>query len=92
MASLVGFLEREPAPARAVLVVFSGNVSLQSWYYCQGAEEQRLAAWFGEVCLIGADPAGWTRCQYFRMPRGIRKETGAEQEIIYFNPDAIDPP
>ena len=92
MATLIGYMERDPAPAPLVLVVFSGNVSLQAWFYALGADPDKLAAWFNCACLLGADPAGWVRCQYFRMPRGIRKETGKEQEIVYFNPDVINPP
>jgi hypothetical protein len=92
MAALIGFLTGPPSNARLVLVVFSGNQSLQAWFSCSGIDPSKLAAWFSDCCLIGADPAGWVACQYFRMPGAMRKSPPACQEIVYFDPDAAEPP
>lgn len=92
MATLIGVMERPPGPAPLVLVVFSGNVSLQAWFYCVGADPEAVAAWFNNACLLGADPAGWVSCQYFRMPGAMRKDPIAKQEVVYFNPDAAKYP
>jgi hypothetical protein len=88
MATLIGVMERPPGPAPLVLVVFSGNVSLQAWFYCAGAAEEAIATWFSNACLLGADPAGWVTCQYFRMPGAMRKNPVARQEVVFFNPNA----
>jgi hypothetical protein len=89
MAALIRLMTRPPSSAPLALVVFSGNVSLQAWFYCAGVSEERIARWFNEACLLGADPAGWVRCQYFRMPGAMRKEPPARQEVIFFDPASI---
>ena len=38
---------------------------------------------------LGADPATWTRCQFVRMPDGLRPRAGAwpvRQQVFHFNP------
>jgi hypothetical protein len=92
MAALISFLAGPPSNARLVLVVFSGNQSLQAWFGCAGIDPLKLAAWFSDCCLIGADPAGWVSCQYFRMPGSMRKAPANLQEVVYFDPNAAEPP
>jgi hypothetical protein len=75
-------------PPALGLVVYSGNQSLQAWF-CTLAATGDLAAWFSDCCLLGADPAGWSTAQWFRMPNARRPETGKQQEIIYFDSAAM---
>jgi hypothetical protein len=84
MLALIAYMA-EVAPLS--LVVYSGHWSLQAWFWCQGENEQHLANWFSDACLLGADPAGWVRCQYFRMPGATRAETGQLQKPLFFNPE-----
>jgi hypothetical protein len=86
MAALITIMEQN---APLVLVVFSGNISLQAWFYCAGVEVENIGAWFTDGCLLGADPAGWVSSQYFRMPGATRKKSGKIQEIVYFNPGTL---
>jgi hypothetical protein len=42
--------------------------------------------------MLGADPATWTRCQFVRMPNGLRrrpKAFGVRQPVFYFNPNNL---
>jgi hypothetical protein len=85
-AALIGLLA-EKGPLS--MVVYSGHESLQGWFYCAGEREtlnSPLRAFFETAVILGADPAGWTRCQLFRMPGALRAETGRRQTIHYFNP------
>jgi hypothetical protein len=72
------------------LVVHSGNMSLQGWWFAQGEDESHLRKWFSKACALGADPAAWTTCQFFRLPWACRIETGRIQEPIYFNPEFFE--
>lgn len=77
------------------MVVFSGNISLQAWFFCAGESEAlsgRLRAFFESAVILGADRAGWTRCQLFRMPGALRSNTGLRQTIHYFDPPPIPTP
>lgn len=88
-AALIGFLA-EYGPL--ALVTFSGNVSLQAWFYCQDESESKnskLRAWFESAVILGADRGGWIRCHLFRMPLATRSSTGAKQTVHYFNPEAV---
>jgi hypothetical protein len=74
------------------LVTYSGNVSLQAWFYCQGESESKnskMRAFFESAVIIGADRAGWTRCQFFRLPLATRANTGRLQSVHYFNPETV---
>ena len=90
-ALLIRFLEAEPSNGKLALVVFSGSHSLQAWWSVAGIPTEKLAVWFHDTVLIGADPAGWTPCQYFRMPRAKRPNIGTVQEPIYFDPSCLEP-
>jgi hypothetical protein len=85
-AALISFLAKH---GPLTMVVYSGNISLQAWFYCAGEREtlnRPLRAFFESAVMLGADPAGWTRCQFFRMPGALRSNTGHRQIIYYFNP------
>jgi hypothetical protein len=78
-----------------VMVVYSGNVSLQGWFFAQGEDESKdspLRDFFESAVVLGADPQGWTRCQLFRMPGGTHPDTNRPQTVHFFNPGALQPP
>jgi hypothetical protein len=85
-------------------VVFSGNKSLQGWFYCQGepeGPEGRLAKFFYYAVSLGADRAAWGRSQFMRVPDGVRNDNkitdalapyGAplrRQGVLYFNSEVV---
>jgi hypothetical protein len=75
-----------------VMVVYSGNVSLQAWWFAEGEDESldsRMRAFFETAVILGADRAGWITCQLFRMPGAQRSNTGHRQTVHYFNPSKI---
>lgn len=87
-----------------VLVVSSGSKSLHGWFPVQPNEPEtyeksRLWRFIARACKLGADSSSEKKCQWMRMPGGIRRSDngkimiGADgrpiiQEIVYFNPDA----
>jgi hypothetical protein len=77
------------------MVVYSGNVSLQSWFFAEGEDESvdsPLSDFFESAVVLGADRVGWTRCQLFRMPGATHPGTGQVQTIHFFDPAAIQRP
>jgi hypothetical protein len=91
-AAIIGYLA-EHGPL--VMVVYSGNISLQGWFFAQGEDESNdspLRDFFESAVVLGADPTGWTRCQLFRMPGGTHPDTGRPQTVHFFNPGALQPP
>jgi hypothetical protein len=89
-AALISFLQQLPGPL--TMVVYSGNVSLQAWWFCEGEREglnDPIRGFFESAVILGADPAGWTRCQLFRMPGALRTGTGRRQTVFYFDPSTI---
>jgi hypothetical protein len=76
--------KREP-----VLVVASGGKSLHVWFYVDGQPEEVIKATMQYAVRLGADRATYTRSQFVRMPGGLR-DNGKRQEVIYFNPNAVN--
>jgi hypothetical protein len=75
-----------------VLVTFSGNQSLQGWFFCEGESESlsgKMRAFFESSVTLGTDPAGWIPAQFFRMPLARRLDTGRVQAVFYFNPSNV---
>ena len=70
--------------APLVLAVHSGGKSLHGWFRAH-AEEQVTRKFFNHAVKLGADPATWCRCQFVRMPGGVR-DNGARQVVWFFNP------
>jgi hypothetical protein len=74
-----------------VMVVFSGRISLQGWFYVSGQEEADLELSMRLAVSLGADHATWTRCQLVRLPDGTRFDAAglpvAGQRVEYFNPE-----
>jgi hypothetical protein len=75
-----------------VMVVYSGNISLQAWWFAEGEDESpdsRMRTFFETAVILGADRAGWITCQLFRMPGGLRSSTNRRQSVHYFNPSLL---
>jgi hypothetical protein len=83
-AILFHLAERAPL----ALVVDSGGKSLHGWFFCAGADEDKLRRFFAYAVTLGADAGLWTRSQFARMPDGTR-DNGQRQSILYFNPEVI---
>ena len=89
-AALISFLTELPGPL--VMVVYSGNVSLQAWWFAEGEDESldgTFRGFFTSAVILGADRQGWTKCQLFRMPGGLRRDTGRPQTVHYFDRSKI---
>ena len=75
--------------APLVLAVHSGGKSLHGWFACAGADEDTLLRFMRYAVSLGADPATWTRCQFVRMPDGLRpraEDWPVRQKVFHFNP------
>ena len=83
-AILLHLAERAPL----ALVVDSAGKSLHGWFFCAGADEDKLRRFFAYAVSLGADSGLWTRNQFARMPDGTR-DNGKRQSILYFNPEVI---
>lgn len=70
------------------LVVHSGGKSLHAWFPCMGVEDDRLKPFMRYAVQMGADRATWSRCQFVRMPGGLR-DNGTRQAVLYFNPEVL---
>lgn len=68
------------------LVVNSGGKSLHGWFTCADRSEADLRRFMRYAVHLGADRATWCRCQFVRMPGGIR-DNGQYQSILFFAPD-----
>jgi hypothetical protein len=86
------------------LVVFSGNKSIHSWFFCADQPEDKLKRFFDYAHSLGGDSRMWTRSQFARLADGMRSDdktsdalhaAGIEnmpkgrQAVIYFNPGVI---
>jgi hypothetical protein len=76
------------AMAPLVLALHSGGKSIHGWFFCQGQPEDKLHAFMRYAVTLGADPKGWTRSQFMRMPDGTR-DNGKRQTVYFFNPSVI---
>ena len=85
-ASIHWHLQQFDMPA--ALILHSGGKSLHGWYPCVGVDEARLNRFMRYAVSVGADPATWNRCQFVRMPEGLRRPNQIRQETHYFNPAA----
>lgn len=78
--------------APLVMAVHSGGKSLHGWFSCAGANGSLLLRFMRYAVSLGADPATWTRCQFVRMPDGLRPRaqgTTVRQRVYYFNPENL---
>ncbi len=70
------------------LALHSGGKSLHGWFFCQGQPEDNIHAMMTYAVTLGADPRGWTKSQFMRMPDGTR-DNGKRQTVYYLNPKTI---
>jgi hypothetical protein len=90
--------------APLALVVFSGSKSCHGWFFCEGQPEDKLQRFFDYAVSLGADSRTWSRCQFVRMPDGMRydgktgdalKLAGIEnvpsgrQAVLYFDSEVV---
>lgn len=71
-----------------VLAVMSGNKSLHGWFNVRQTPKSLQHRFMRYAVSLGADNATWSRCQFVRMPDGLRTN-GNRQSAIYFNPNNI---
>jgi hypothetical protein len=65
---------------RLALAVHSAGKSLHGWY--GPVENEELAReLMGYAASLGADTAGWNRCQLMRLPGGVRKVAPADAHL-----------
>jgi hypothetical protein len=72
------------------LAVMSGGKSLHSWFYVAGEPEDTVRKFAFRAMELGAD---WrpmdVRCQFVRMPSGLR-DNGKRQRTIFFAPEVVE--
>ena len=71
--------------APLVLAVKSGGKSLHGWFNVNDSQVDLQERFMRYAVSLGGDPATWSRCQFVRMPDGLR-DNGKRQSTIYFNP------
>ena len=71
--------------APLVLAVMSGNKSLHGWFSVPEPFQHRPMRY---AVSLGACKSTWSRCQFVRMPDGLR-DNGNRQSTIYYNPEHI---
>ena len=74
--------------APLVTALSSGNKSLHAWFSCRGSSATERRSFFDYAIRLGADFATWSRCQFVRIPDGLRAD-GSRQRVFYFNPNVI---
>lgn len=67
-------------------VVDSAGKGAHLWLDITGASRSRVIALFQELTPFGIDPAGLRPSQQFRLPGGLRTQTGRMQSVLYWNP------
>jgi len=74
--------------APLVMAVSSGGKSVHGWFLVGDQSEVKLEGFMRYAVQLGADKATWCRCQFVRMPEGIRSN-GKRQEVLFFNPELL---
>jgi hypothetical protein len=90
--------------APLALVVFSGNKSVHSYFFCADQPEDKLKRFFDYAHSLGADKRMWGRSQFARLADGTRSDgkisdalsvAGIEgvpagrQAVLFFAPEVI---
>jgi hypothetical protein len=70
--------------APLVCAVHSGGKSLHGWFYVEKSAPDKIEKFFRYAVSLGADAATWTKCQFVRMPDGLR-ENGNRQTVYFLN-------
>lgn len=73
---------------RLAMVVHSGGKSLHGWYPCDDQTDSDLLGFMQYAVSLGADRATWVRCQFIRLPGGLRRPGKVRQSIEFFAPEA----
>jgi hypothetical protein len=88
-ASLIRYLA---SALPLVAVVDSGGKSLHGWFNVTATPEADIQRFMAIAIRLGADPATFVRCQFVRMPGGVRLredgQTSSFQQVIYFDADS----
>jgi len=71
------------------LVVYSGNRSLQAWFYVANLNEDELNRFQSLAVRLGGCKGPLYRGQLVRMPGGWNKKTRRDQTVVFFDPSAI---
>lgn len=71
------------------MVVHSGGKSLHGWYPCATRSQQQLHEFMRYAVCLGGDPATWTRCQFVRLPGGLRRPGKVRQHIEFCDPSVL---
>ena len=75
-----------------VLVVDSGGKSLHGWFAVAGLPDSVTRLFMEYAVYLGADPHSWVRCQWVRMPGGLRYGQGhspIRQSVLYVHPTIL---
>ncbi len=73
--------------APLAMAVHSGNESIHGWFRCSGEDEGHLRRFMNYAVSLGADRMTWTKCQFVRMPNGLRRPEEIRQTVHFWNPD-----
>ena len=77
--------------ANLLMVVDSGNKSLQGWFYVGLMEWEDYLNFLALAKTLGADPAGQRVAQAFRAPNGWRTlkdaQSPVQQRVVYWKPE-----
>ena len=74
--------------APLAMALHSGGKSLHGWFSRGDTDEHHIERFFRYAVSLSADRATWSRCQFVRMPNGLR-ENGRRQPIIFLNPELL---
>ena len=92
-AALIGYLAQAMP---LVAVVDSGRRSLHGWFYVGDCVEADVRRFMRLAVSLGADQHTYTRCQFVRMPGGVRfgadSSSATLQHVHYFNAAHCAPP
>jgi hypothetical protein len=72
-----------------MMVLWSGNKSLHSWWDINDAPPDAIQLFEQEALKLGADPVFMgdsRRCQLARTPMAVRKNNGNRQSLLFWNP------
>jgi hypothetical protein len=70
------------------LTVYSGGKSLHAWFSCAGLKDEQVKPFMARAVRLGADKATWRKCQFVRMPDGMR-DNGNRQRVHFFAPNVL---
>jgi hypothetical protein len=87
-ALIIGLATKGLPRLPLALAVHSGGKSVHAWFPCPGLTDDQVRPFMARAVRLGADKATWTRCQFVRMPDGMR-DNGNRQRVHYFAPNVF---